>query len=138
MRTIKFRGWNGKKMLFYNSWFTLHNNNVLCFEESSDHDYVDDSDVDYPEKVELMQFTGLTDKNGKEIYEGDIYKPSDSFIVEWTEKVVGIIEFKNGSFIGVYRNKKGEILDSELYMQGTIEVIGNIYENEDLLKENKG
>ena len=60
------------------------------------------------EKGILMQFTGLLDKNGKEIYEGDITN-------------VGIVEWDHGQFT------------ERLYAPDDIEVIGNIYSNPELL-----
>lgn len=91
----------------------------------------------------LMQFTGLTDKNGKEIYEGDIVTVDrkDSFD-KYNE---AIIVFGVGSFLLEYTRKapKGSILiqeatiksdDTTVYDRITswdIEVIGNIYEKEE-------
>jgi len=72
------------------------------------------------EDVVLMQFTGLFDKNGKQIFEGDIIKN------EYNE--MSDVRFDNGRF---YYNKGinwGEI-DSE-----SVEVIGNIWENPELVK----
>lgn len=74
----------------------------------------------------VQQFTGLLDKNGKEIYEGDIIKQiendgwgcSDS----QTEEQY-IIEFRNGCFLAY-----GKCLSSQM------EIIGNIFENPELLK----
>lgn len=116
MREIKFRAWNGDKMIHYNHWFTLHDQNVLCFEKSEEHSYVDESDVDYPRRVELMQFTGLKDKNGKEIYEGDILE------MPWgmSRRAVRI----PGMFYS---------LGEEGCWDDESEVIGNIYENPELL-----
>ena len=73
----------------------------------------------YADKVlsaEVMQFTGLKDKNGKEIYEGDIVKNIDR---------VFEVTFKDGYF-SIIHNKKGLLY---------CEVIGNKYENSELLKE---
>ncbi|MHC5250418.1 YopX family protein [Enterococcus sp. LJL90] len=74
--------------------------------------------------IKLIQFTGLKDKNGAEIYEGDICKFYVRFGIE-----VGIIKFvRNGfniCFDGGYMYRIDEF---------QIEVIGNVYENPELLK----
>jgi len=100
----------------------------------------------------LMQYTGLKDKNGKEIYEGDILLIQD----EWTEPVVdgrgpiestnhlAPVDFKNGRF-GVFINAPADIYarkgfwafpEIEWDIGDTtreMEIIGNIYENPELL-----
>jgi hypothetical protein len=111
MREIKFRAWNKKHNIMV-SWeqMKVDNTVTICF-----------GSVDSVR--ELMQFTGLLDKNGKEIYEGDIIKEKFDGLtkIEWGEncsccsKVVGFI-FGSG-----YKD---------------VEVIGNIYENPELLKTN--
>jgi uncharacterized phage protein (TIGR01671 family) len=93
---------------------------------------------------ELMQFTGETDKNGKEIYESDIVKISKPNYAydeddspdepKWIE-IISYIEYRNHGF-WVHDESFGwegeDLWDWEL-----IEVIGNIYENPEILKENK-
>ena len=70
---------------------------------------------------ELMQFTGLTDKNGKEIYEGDIIKESSG---QSYRVVFEAPSFKKACESGAYN------LQATQYL----EVIGNIYETPDLVK----
>jgi len=79
--------------------------------------------------IELMQFTGLKDKNGKEIYEGDIVQ------VDWggLDKVEGFLEGLDKPFAVEFRYYGWFPFDKALPMPKDIEVIGNIYENPELL-----
>lgn len=79
----------------------------------------------FPEEVEVMQCTGLKDKNGKLIYEGDVVNGSCG--VYWGKMVV---EYNVARFV---LNKKGKQLDF-LEEDNFVEVIGNIYENKSLLE----
>lgn len=71
----------------------------------------------------LLQFTDLPDKNGKEIYEGDIVRVDEKVML------VQMLE-------GCWRTKYGTFTNYRLYgwVEGSLEVIGNIYENADLIK----
>lgn len=119
MREIKFRCWDveNKKML-----------------KSHEFNYSFLQGVDFTYFIP-MQFTGLLDKFGKEIYEGDIVKFGDNVIHEnthgkviWSEKRVSFIyEFIDGQ----YKGKCTDMIDS----WRTYEIIGNIYENPELLKK---
>lgn len=85
----------------------------------------------------LMQYTGLKDKNGKEIYEGDVLGYGDTYEVVWNETD----KFVEGTGWCVKRielNKYGKHDYSHLWSMTTLpEVIGNIYENPELLQDNK-
>ncbi len=123
MREIKFRAWDGKKM-YYDP--ILHDG--LMFETGRDFD--DWTPCDH----KLMQYTGLKDKNGIEIYEGDIVRieceitfSSDSkYEIKWSNG--GFYAVSDGKFCG----EPSQIWDS-LAPQGDrkpseMSIIGNIYE----------
>lgn len=78
----------------------------------------------YLDDVVLMQQTGLEDKNGVEVYEGDI--------VNYFRKSISVIEWKDGGFI-IKRILDGEyeLIQSRI---AKIEVLGNIYEHPELLE----
>lgn len=86
----------------------------------------------YMEDVHLMQYTGIKDKNGKEIYEGDILKINVAGVINKRVKVV----YENGAF-GVYWKAWGAPREELHYFNSfcntEFEVIGNIYENPELL-----
>lgn len=79
------------------------------------------------DKCVLMQYTGLTDKNGKEIYEGDIVKSE-----QWTPEIYRVW-FSRGGFCFSNDTTDIEYVNDAKYLE-QFEVIGNIYENPELLK----
>ncbi len=95
----------------------------------------------------LMQCTGLSDKNGKEIYEGDIIQSTCEIVNLVSDKNTG--KFKIESYEvrwqedegrwGRWRNEKFELLYglNKQYLLKWYEIIGNIYENPELLKGDK-
>lgn len=110
-REIKFRAWNSKTKEF--ECFELHNitvpDRLLC-----QHDYP------------VQQFTGMLDKNGVEIYEGDIILCKLHYGIKDS---IGIVHYFGSGFIVDWRNQ----VDSPLDEIEDFEVIGNIFENKDLL-----
>ena len=131
MREIKFRAWLKEERKMVNVETLFIGINRLCFGNSKTEDLFF---RDF-EEVELMQYTGLKDKNGKEIYEGDIVLVKLGGVSTWYKTVV---KFKEGAFIA-------SLIDGEDYIyifnrgfdNNDFEVIGNIYENKKLLEENE-
>ena len=83
-------------------------------------DVIDFACMNYPDKYEVMQFTGLRDKNGKDIYEGDILDIGEENID---------VKFENGKFVML-----GENYADDLCNYNDIEIIGNIFQNPNLIK----
>ena len=122
MREIKFRAWDKKKRAFVKSQMVY---NVTVF-GNSDEGWASAVGLvgGYGERDTLMQYTGLHDKNGKEIYEGDIVK---------FDLVIGEIILAKGAF-GMTTNTKNKMMPFMNHEGKKFEVIGNIYKNKGLLK----
>lgn len=89
------------------------------------------------DKIELMQSTELVDKNGKEIFEGDIVQFEDCYEVsDFLYINIGIIEWCQGGF---HVTNRDSVLMEDLLDGDSLDVtiIGNIYGNPDLLEDNK-
>jgi uncharacterized phage protein (TIGR01671 family) len=126
MREIKFRAWDNKekRMIFggiVNFCSPLHTIE-MPLGELHKHALAVHPSRDY----NLMQFTGLHDKNGKEIYEGDVVSaPTKTNRYE--------IEFSHDRFQPANWDRYG-INGEDNFNWCDFEVIGNIYENPELLK----
>lgn len=142
MRTFKFRAWDKDKKEMFNVTELWIQKEFLIGSDSCRT-----SNVWMPAtktSSDIMQFTGLLDKNGKEIYEKDIVEIRNPINQIQKAILLGTVIFSYGAF-GIEINKVEKwksynvdppsiywflnIVDSKF-----IEVIGNIYENPELLK----
>lgn len=121
MKNIKFRAWdkiNGE-MIPWNRLLNGYNlRNVFIGPEMSG--------------LILMQYTGLKDKNGVYIYEGDIIE----FVPFETSINNRVVKFERGVFKAELIRSGYSVTLSEL-QEGEIKVIGNIYQNSELSEESK-
>ena len=149
MRDIKFKAWlkDEKRMVEVRSIdfheevniITVNYNDIFGFEFNEN-------------EIELMQYTGLKDKNGKEIYEGDIVKFEGHGYISNVQ--CGEVIFKNGCFGIEYitdiarkygwdktfhqigKTEKWVDMNASGTITYTYEAIGNVYQNPELLEEN--
>ena len=94
-----------------------------------------------PDKYVLMQSTGMKDKNGVEIFEGDVVSVSVRNGFDYLDNKVCIVKNSIGHSglvcATVDEDLEYRIFNTELFEEYTYEVIGNIYENSELLEEVK-
>jgi uncharacterized phage protein (TIGR01671 family) len=145
-RIIKFRVWTGKQMLYQDEQYLasfirravlqINLDNERGFQQAHESYLPDGKSID----DYLMQFTGLTDCHDKEIYEGDVirWKIWPSSVEDENDTiekyVVDAVTMLRGCFHAVRRI---QIIGTiEPYRR--LEVIGNLYENADLLPQKEG
>ena len=126
MREIKFRAWLKEKKIIgkvlgidiLHKEIYFSNENINCYEYTEFKD------------IELMQYTGLKDMREKEIYEGDIVKLR-------ANHGIGVVKYYDewGAFVVEYIKPRPLAVLGMNYYKEDIEVLGNIYQNPELLGE---
>ncbi|EHC6261055.1 hypothetical protein JR570_002318 [Listeria monocytogenes serotype 1/2a] len=115
MRKIEFRAWDKevKEMDYNPSVIEIWQNKPIN----------EQFRLESEEKLVWMQYTGLKDKNGKKIFEGD---------VGWDEhnECYGVVKFEEGKFLYVWENIAEDLWE----VADGIEICGNIHENPELLE----
>ena len=135
MREFKFRVWDtGSKRYFYDI-------SPLPAGFKNFHPILLNPGLEAPtlvvqgrEEVIIQQYTGLKDKNGKEIYEGDIFESTNPkeilvrFVVQWG--------YRDNPYSWGFKSLLNEGKSYEFYdVKDSMKIIGNIYENPELLKQ---
>lgn len=143
-REIKFRVWNGLEMVYdvisgrFGTFYVNPDNNGI---DKNDSASLSPYNTKYHDNVPVMQFVGIKDKNGNDIYEGDILKYHYNRILKKEDygyeedlsfEDIGEIVFEDGCFI-VKNEHFVSTLDSNEDIEFT--VIGNIYQNHELLEK---
>jgi hypothetical protein len=123
MREIKFRAWDKKKKIMAEVLTLIHNGRVeVSIQDSGPFLWREVEDI------EIMQYTGIKDKNGKEVYEGDVFSPNKY----WKNSVIAWMD--SGRYMLIKNHGCIEISTSDGFCLEEHEIIGNLYENPELIE----
>lgn len=137
MRELKFRAWERSEpkmhyeFIIVDHKWCIDEKKIGCPVNLGFQHMQEDNDNDCG--WEIMQFTGLNDKLNTEIYEDDVVKITNAFN---GIQHIGIIKFIKGRFVVIVDKGNGVKYTPGIYSTdiGQINVIGNVYENPELLK----
>ena len=158
MREIKFRAWH-KKLKCWGKpcigvdfdklepsfglgvrYLNFHNKEIDELPTALSSEKVDI--LDAQDRIIIMQYTGLKDKNGKEIYEGDIVGFVRENVFKERGLIIGVIEYHPDRLAYIVSNcivrqpdGEKEKWDYTFLSEDDLEVIGNIYDNPELLED---
>ena len=129
----KFRAWHnelGRMMLVKTMFFFANELEELELNDS----IMNDNIPVYPDEIKLMQSAGLHDKNGKEIFEGDVVRmrnPRDRRQIGMFQ----VVRVANSPMLGLLDKKlTTEIFNLYEHMRNYYEIVGNIHENPELFE----
>jgi uncharacterized phage protein (TIGR01671 family) len=128
MRELKFRVWDNKDNVWLTEYVGIDNHGVII------NDRDDMNDLSLHRNCTTEQFTGLLDRNGKEIFEGDILKLPDS--LKELGFINGLVEYESGC-MGCRINYDLQLIpfvDMSREELQNLEILGNVNENSELLK----
>lgn len=138
-RELKFRFWNGKGIIFSGDtdmkyYLDPRNGRVTWLERYNDDDWGMASTSTWG----VMQFTGLTDRNNKEVYEADLLRLDDGNVVTvyYAEAAAMFCIAREGEDIDTPEEPLWEAMLLPITTSKMPQVIGNIYENPELLNPN--
>jgi len=143
-REIKFRAWDDGVMVYpsetygdiYNEYIISLDGEIFRTMEESNGNYCPSSlSAKRVNNVTLMQYTGIKDRNGKEIYEGDVVTCHTKHHKLFKK---GTVVFNNGFFaietVDYASVDSDSLLQTHFWNNENFEVIGNIFESPELIK----
>ncbi|WP_431162817.1 YopX family protein [Bacillus mycoides] len=119
MQVVKFRVWDMKRKEM------VYINDLYFFEEEGIHEIIDGIAKGHHTAYKIMQYTSMKDKKGKRVYEGDIISYRDRVYESDEREVICFID-------GGFGTKDWWLRDI-----GEYEVVGNVYENPELIEESE-
>jgi hypothetical protein len=139
-REIKFRIWDGKRFYFTENYHVyprgLSDDFGLSFKINPNERFPSDpNNCSKKIKIEIQQFTGCRSKSGKDIYEGDILEWTDDIgdrVAIWKEFIGYVTWGSEWCNYMIVTNDNKRNLNNVGFIQ--YEIVGNIFENKDLLK----